>query len=272
MLTNAEIKHLSLLKEKPGREGQAKFLIEGKRAVEEALISNASLERILINAASEATKFSKIYSKAEEQRITVDEIPSTKFEKLSSTGTSQGILAVGRIRETKLEDIFSDLRSSRSALLVILDRISDPGNLGTILRSASWFGVNAIFTGAGSVDVYNPKVVRSAMASIAGLKVIQDVRPCDVMRKMKAIGFTIIASTQNARNSYSEFAFPQKSCLVFGSEATGIDKETLDLCDESVKIPRIGKMESLNVGVAASIVISEILRQRSSHRTFPLVG
>ncbi len=264
MLTNAEIKHLSGLKENAGREGQAKFLIEGKRAVTEALSNNASIERILVNIAVDSAKFSEIYSAAEDRGVVIDELPDAKFNKLSSTGTSQGVIAVARIRSISLESILGEIRSKRSALVIILDRISDPGNLGTILRSASWFGIDLVLTGEGSVDIYNPKVVRSAMAAIASLNVVQEVKPREAMSKLKSLGFTIIASSQNGKTNYSGFAFPKKSCLIFGSEASGIDKRIFDLCDESIMIPRVGKMESLNVGVASSVVMSEIMRQRSA--------
>jgi TrmH family RNA methyltransferase len=270
MLTNAEIKHLAELKEKSGRKGQAKFLIEGKRAVTEALTNKTSIDRILVDIAIDSAKFSEIYSLAEENGIDIEEVTAVKFAKLSSTETSQGIIAIASVLSTTLESVLREVRSKRNALVVVLDRISDPGNLGTILRSASWFGVDAVLTGEGSVDIYNTKVVRSAMAAIAGLTIVQDVRTNEAISLLKAIGFTSIASTQSGKKNYAEYAFPQKSCIIFGSEATGIDKKVLDVCDESIMIPRFGKMESLNVGVAGSIIMSEILRQKMSGSKPPL--
>lgn len=264
MLTNAEIKHLAELKEKSGRKGQAKFLIEGKRAVAEALTNKTSIERILVDIAIDSTKFSEIYSLAEESGITIEELTAAKFAKLSSTETSQGIIAVASVLSTTLESVLREIRSKRNALVIILDRISDPGNLGTILRSASWFGVDAVLTGEGSVDIYNTKVVRSAMAAIAGLTVAQEIKTIEAMSSLKSIGFTIIASSQAGKKNYSDYVFPQKSCIILGAEATGISKKILDVCDECVAIPQIGKMESLNVGVAGSIIMSEIVRQRAT--------
>ncbi|HUI30860.1 MAG TPA: RNA methyltransferase [Candidatus Acidoferrales bacterium] len=263
MLTNADIKRISELKERSGREEQAKFLIEGKRAVTEALTNNTSIERIIVNIAVDPSKFAEIFSVAEEIGIALDEVPAGKFSRLSSTGTSQGIIAIANIPSISLDDILNEVRSKRNALVIILERISDPGNFGTILRSASWFGVDAILTGEGSVDVYNPKVVRSALAAISCLKVVQEIKPSDEISKFKSIGFKIIASSQNGKTNYADYTFPQKSCLIFGSEAAGIERKTLDLCDESVMIPRVGKMESLNVGVASAIIMSEMVRQKS---------
>ena len=101
------------------------------------------------------------------------------------------------------------------------------------------------------------------MAAIASIDAVQEVEPRDAISKLESLGFTILASIQNGKRNYCDCVFPQKLCLIFGSEAAGIDKKTLDVCDESVFIPRIGKMESLNVGVASSIILSEIIRQRT---------
>ncbi len=230
----------------------------------EALTNKTSIERILANLAVDSGKFSEIHLLAEERGIAVEEVPATKFAKLSSTETSQGIIAVANILSTMLDSVVHEVRSKRSAVVIILDKISDPGNLGTILRSASWFGVDAVLTGEGSVDIYNAKVVRSAMAAIANLIIAQEIKTAEAVSTLKSIGFTIIASSQAAKKNYSDYAFPQKSCIILGTEATGIRKKILDFCDESIVIPRIGKMESLNVGVAGSIIMSEIVRQRAA--------
>ena len=264
MISNAEIKHLAELKERSGRIGQKRFFIEGKRSIEEALAANADIKQIIVNLATNSQKFAGIYSGAEERGIRIEEIPAEKFNKLSSTETSQGIIAVAEVHETTFENLISDLRTKRKAIVLILDRISDPGNLGTILRSAAWFGVDAVLIAKGSVDVYNPKVVRSAMAAIAGLNFLQEVTLVDEMPTLKKLGFTMIASTQNGNVGYTEYEFPKKAALVFGSEATGITQKVAAHCDESIFIPRVGKMESLNVAVATSIVLAEVVRQRSA--------
>ena len=261
-MTNAEIKRIAELKERKAREEQARFLIEGKRAIIEALTNGTSIERILINIAVDSSKLAEIYSLAEGCGFPIDEIPATRFNKLVSTGTSQGIVAVAKIASITFDRIVDKIRSKKDTLIIILDRISDPGNLGTILRSASWFGVDAVMIGDGSVDIYNPKVVRSAMSAISNVNVVQEIILIEAITTLKSFGFTIIASSQNGKKNYAFYNFPRRSCLILGSEATGIDKKTLDVCDETVMIPRIGEMESLNVGVAGSIILAEIMQQR----------
>ncbi len=267
MLSNAEIKQLSDLKERLGRREQGKFLIEGKRAIEEALSGETDIKAIVVNLSANSSKFSEILGVAEERSIQVEEVPATKFSKLSATETSQGIIAVADIRTFSSDGLAATVRSKKKSLVLLLDRISDPGNLGTILRSAAWFGVDAVLIAEGSVDIYNPKVVRSAMAAIAGLDVIQEVQLIEQITKLKSFGFIVVASSQSGKTNYSQYVFPRKTSLVLGSEANGIDKKILALCDESVCIPRVGKMESLNVGVASSIILSEIVRQRSADNT-----
>lgn len=269
MLSNAEIKRLSDLKERSGRKEHGLFFIEGKRAVQEALTGDASIAQVIFNLATPSNKLSEVYSLAGEKEIQIEEIPAAKFNKLSSTETSQGVIAVAKIRDLLPDQILSELRSKRKATVLVLDRVSDPGNLGTILRSGAWFGVDGVFIAQGSVDAYNPKVVRSAMAAICQLDVAQEVVLAEVISKLKGLGFAVIASTQDAQLSYAEYEFPNRSAIAFGSEASGISANVAQLCEVKIGIPRTGKMESLNVGVASSIVLSEVARQRSARRNNP---
>lgn len=266
MLSNADVKRLSALKDKVGRKEQGLFFIEGKRAVAEAITGGASIQRLLVSLSANPNRLSEIYALAGKEEIEIEELPAAKFDKLSSTETSQGIIAVAAVREMASDRLLSELRPKRYATVLLLDRTSDPGNLGTILRSAAWFGVDGVFIAAGSVDAYNPKVVRSAMAAICQLDVAQDVVLADEITKLKSAGFGVIGSSQDAKLSYADYKYPSRSAVVFGSEATGIDAGVLPLCDALVGIPRVGKMESLNVGVAASIVLSEIARCKTMSR------
>lgn len=266
MLSNADLRRLSELKDRAGRKRQGLFFIEGRRAILEALTGRASIEHLFLRADTNPGKLSDVLSIAEKSGITVEELPSAKFRKLTSTENSQGIIAVAAANELGSDKMLADLRPKRNAIVLLLDRISDPGNLGTILRSAVWFGVDGVFVSTGSVDAYNPKVVRSAMSAICGLSLVQDAVIIDEVKALKSLGFDTIASTQETGSSYVEYDYPRRSAVVFGSEATGISKDVMRLCSAQVRIPRIGKMESLNVGVAASIVLSEMVRRKSANR------
>ncbi len=262
MISSAEIKKLSELKDRQGRRDQNLFLIEGVRSITEALENDAGLRRIIVSLGANSEKFARLYSMASEQGIEIEEVPATKFRKLRTTETSQGIIAVASIPTITLEDFVSELRSMRAATVLLLDRISDPGNLGTILRSAAWFGVDGVLIAGNSVDVYNPKVVRSAMAAVLRLKMVQEVDLKESIQELKKFGFAVVAAELDGKTSCFDYEFPSKLAMVFGSEASGISSDIARLCETSVSIPRVGKMESLNVGVAASIVMAEASRKR----------
>lgn len=264
MLSNADIRILSDLKEKQGRKEQGLFFIEGKRSVIEALTGKAAIKQVIISLAANESRLVEIRSLAEEKGIDVAELAETKFRKLSSTDASQGVLAVSYMRGTTAGELIKELRPRRSATLILLDGVSDPGNLGTILRSAAWFGVDGIFISAGSVDAYNPKVVRSAMSAVAELNVVQEVKLSEVIGSLKEMGYSVVAATQDADTIYSDFDYDRRTAVLFGSEASGISNDLLSSCSHSVTIPRVGKMESLNVGVAASIILSEMARRDST--------
>jgi RNA methyltransferase, TrmH family len=266
MLTNADIKRLAELKDRGGRKAQGLFFIEGKRAVQEALTGDAPIKKLLVSLGSSTGKLSGIIALAGDKQVEVEELPVAKFDKLTSTETTQGIIAIAGVREMTSDELLSKIRPMRAASVLLLDRVSDPGNLGTILRSAAWFGVEGVLSGAGGVDAYNPKVVRSAMSAICQLDFVQDVVLADQIVRLKELGFTVVASEQDAPLSYSDYDYPRRCAIIFGSEASGIAAGVLDLCDARVGIPRVGKMESLNVGVAASIVLSEMARRKSAGR------
>ncbi len=264
MTTNSDTKRLAELKDRSGRKEQGLFFIEGKRAVLEALTGSAAIRWIIVSLAANQTLMTEIHTLAEEKGIEIEELPDTKFRKLSSTEASQGVIGVAAIRELSSDTLHAGLRPKRNATVILLDRISDPGNLGTVLRSAAWFGVNGVLISEKSVDAYNPKVVRSAMAAITELDVVQDVKLSDEIAALKSIGFSVVAATQDSDRSYTDLEYPRRCAVLFGSEAAGIPPELLAVCDASVAIPRIGKMESLNVGVAASIILSEMNRRKTS--------
>jgi TrmH family RNA methyltransferase len=260
-LTNAEIKKLSLLKDRSERHSQKKFLIEGKRAIIEALSYGASVHYVIVSSAVDSGKIQDIQNAIE--GVKIEEIPETKFRRLSSTEVSQGVVAVAGMKEFSRDDLLRQIRVGKKSVILVVDRVSDPGNLGTILRSAAWFGVDIVLIAKGSVDVYNPKVVRAAMAAIVELDIYKEVNLEEEVPLLKTHGYSIVAASQDGKAIYSDYTFPEKVALVVGSEAAGIEKKVLTLCEQSVAIPRIGKMESLNVGVATSIILAEIIRQRN---------
>ena len=185
-------------------------------------------------------------------RIASYQIGETLFSQLCSTENPQGVIAVIQ-QKNNANDIEGDF-------FLLCDKVQDPGNLGTIIRSAHAAGVNAIILTKGTVDIYNDKTIRSTMGSIFYVPIIYD-NDLSFLNKLKSEGFSLVAtSLEESRNFFDE-DLSQKVILSVGNEGNGISKEIFDLADKKVKIPMPGGAESLNVGVATSIILFEKVRQ-----------
>ncbi|MCA6071112.1 MAG: RNA methyltransferase [Endomicrobium sp.] len=178
------------------------------------------------------------------------------FNKLATTQSPQGILAVVK---KKQYDILEVLRSA--GLFVVLENIQDPGNLGTIIRSADAFAAKAVFVSKGSADMYSDKAVRATMGSIFHLPVIDNINMKDMLSLLKEEKFTIFATSLKGKKYLNNIKIPNKSAFIIGNEANGITNETESLADELIKIYMPGKPESLNAAVAASIIMYEATRK-----------
>ena len=150
---------------------------------------------------------------------------------------------------------------------MILDAIQDPGNLGTIIRTADAAGVSGIIAGKGTVDIYNPKVLSSAMGSLLHVPVVKvDDLPAAI-RRLKEKGIRILACDVHAEKNYLEVNYHYPLGVIFGNEGAGLHKDIIDLADEALKIPIMGKAESLNVGIACGIVLYKMQEGRNWTRT-----
>lgn len=256
ILSKEKLKQIYKLKTEKGREKEGKFLIEGLRLCEEALTSFWEVELLLF-----PSKFilSPKGKKAERrlERITreVYRISNKEIERLADTQTPQGVFAVVKKKEFFLEKTFI----KNATLLLGMDNIRDPGNLGTVIRTADAAGVNGVLLSRGCVELYNPKVIRSTMGSVFHLPVIEKLNLKDIIPQLKSSGFKIFASEVGEGKDYTKVNYPEKICLLIGSEASGIGKEVLNLADERIKIPIYGKAESLNASVAAGILLYEMV-------------
>ena len=191
------------------------------------------------------------------------------------TKTPQGVVAIIKTAEYKLEDILRP-RHSQGAYdpftqepicrrrFVILDGVSDPGNAGVIIRTAEAAGFSGLIMSDGCVDLYSPKTLRASMGSAFRLPVVQNADLHSSIRMLKSFGVKIYATAAYAEKRYYELDLSSDFALVVGNEAFGIRQDVLELCDESMSIPMPGGAESLNVGVAAGIIIYESLRQLGS--------
>ncbi len=246
--SNKIIKHTKKLLDRGGRKENRQFIIEGKRLVCDAAENGADIAYILFEQGAEISL---------PEGITAYELSHKAFSALKTTVNSQGILAVVNMPE---KDDFSPVDSDK-CLYIYLDGIADPGNMGTIIRTADACGADGIVLSENCVDIYNPKVVRSTMASIFNVPLYFDDAERSAIKKMGECGINIVSGSLQGNKSIYEVDFKGKCAVVIGNEANGITDEVIDLSTELVKIPIIGKAESLNAAVACAVMVYERLRQ-----------
>lgn len=251
-VTNKQIKNLlKLQKSSKTRKEQGLFIVEGIRMFREV-----PKELLCQVYATEA-----FYNKNPElfQERDVDELVAENvFEKLSETKTPQGVLAVVRMQEYKLEKL---LMIKKNPLFLVLENLQDPGNLGTILRTAEGAGVDGILMSRDTVDIYNPKVVRSTMGSLFRMPFVYADDIKQTVEMLKTAGVKVYAA-HLAGEEFYEKDYRTGTAFLIGNEGNGLTEELTALADEKIRIPMEGKVESLNAAIAATLMAYEVLRQR----------
>ncbi len=242
--SNSIFKQTKKLLSPSNRKKTGMFLIEGERIVNDALGLGAQMEYILI---------SETYQKNTEcnfdgQRVYI--LLDKLFDELKSTVNTQGIMAVSKYTDTSTDEI-----NYNKGLYLYLDSVTDPGNMGTIIRSAAAFGVDGIVLSKGCVDVFNPKVIRSTMSGIFSVKLYFDKD--NILKKFRDNGYQIIGTFPSDAVSSRGFCFDNKCVIVMGNEANGICSDTEKMCTHRVSIPMTEEAESLNVSVACGILLYE---------------
>lgn len=250
MLSNSQIKHLRSLHIKKIRVTEKQFIIEGHRLIEEAIHAKTKFDGIWC---------SEEYAKNNGQFLIALKKAGNKWETTSVKSLSQvcdsqhnqGIIALLPLPEQ------TEFKSNNSPIL-LLDNISNPGNMGTLLRTADWFGVKNLMLSPKCVDPYNSKVVRSAMGAHFHLNQIAQESVIKVIPLLKKEDYTIIGADMDG-TSIDKFIPPQKWALVLGNEAHGLSPHIKSLIDERVTITKFGNMESLNVAVAGGVILNSLV-------------
>lgn len=257
---NSHVKWFRALKERRGREASGAFLVEGPRAIQHALSVGATPLRVACGPQlREGNEPILSVVRSLPPDVEILRLDANAFEAISDTVTSQGVLAAFPIRNWAPEHPFSP-----DALVLVLDRVSDPGNLGTLLRSAAAVGCDGALLSPGCADAYNPKVVRSSAGAIFSV----DFATVD----WNSIQWTLqnlaakYAADGRAQLAYYEADLKGGCAILIGNEAGGLGSEARALASSEVRIPMMGGVESLNAGVAGSLLMFEALRQRAQRR------
>lgn len=253
---NEIVKSVKKLKEKKYRDLENAYIVEGIKMVKEAIIEKASIRQIII--CDDCEKSDNIPKELMYEIAKYDcmYVTSKVFKYISEVQTPQGVLAVIEKNNGDLDINYNE------DIIVALDDIQDPGNLGTILRTVDSVGLTQILVSKGTADCYNPKVVRSSMGAIYRVKVIECDDLLETLKQVKRNKFKVLVTSlgDNSKNIY-DMKY-NKKVLVIGNEANGVEERIMNMADEKVKIPMLGRTESLNAAVATGIVLYEYVRQK----------
>ena len=246
---NKILKHIAKLDLKSYRDKAGEFIVEGERICGEAisacseriscvLLTNEFLEKNIIFQKKLDDLHAKIYTVSE-----------TIFKRIAKTQTPQGVLCVLK------KPSINKLDFAKLSNVLILDGVSEPGNMGTIVRTANAFGFGTVILNKGCVDVYNPKVVRTTMGAIFKVNFVETDNIAECIAQLKAAKFSVVSTALKNSTDINKVEISEKTALVIGSEARGVSEEILKLSDMCVKIPMSEGAESLNAAVAAGIVM-----------------
>ena len=251
---NETVKNIKKLKDRKYRDLNNEFIIEGIKLVKEAISENSMIKKIVI--CEECLENAIIDEKTLYEIAKYECIYVTKkiFESISDVTHPQGILAVVEKNNKKPINYKEDI-------VLVLDGLQDPGNLGTILRTIDSANLSQIIVSKETVDAYNPKVVRSTMGAIFRVNIVQTDNLKETLKEFKKHKYKIMSTSLGATESIYDIDY-NKKVLVIGNEANGVSKEILDFADEKVIIPMLGKTESLNASVATSIIVYEYVRRK----------
>lgn len=257
---NSKLKHARQV-----RDGRVlgEIFIEGERLAEECLMAELPLVAAF-HAPSPSLRAQAVIAELERRACPVYETAAAVLDTVTDTVNSQGLVIIAARPHRSLESLFAPRESSdaEAALLVCLDGVQDPGNLGTIARTAEGAGAGGILALKGTTDAFAPKTLRSAMGAAFRLPILTGLELGEVVTRCRAARVQIAAAAADAPLVYSDYDWTQPTMIIFGNEAQGISGEALVASDVQLRIPLRPPVESLNVAAAAAAMLFEAARQR----------
>ena len=256
--SNPQVKNLTMLvKKAKERKNQGVFLVEGTKMVMEA--PTAWVKQVYVSETYEKNpEHAGDLSKLRQDGVGVETLSDSVFKSVSDTQTPQGILAVVTMPSYELEDL---LKGEKTHLL-ILESIQDPGNLGTMVRTGEGAGVTGVIMNKTTVDLFNPKTIRSTMGSIYRVPfyITEDLE--ETLGELKGAGVNLYAAHLKGKASYDDPDYTKPTAFLIGNEGNGLTDEIADLADTYIRIPMEGQVESLNAAISATLLMYETNRQR----------
>lgn len=262
-IANKKIKLAASLKQKKHRDAEGLFLAEGVRLTEAAAEAHwPAVYGLCTDEAMAQDRVQAVLRELAKQNCPMYQVPKAIYDKVSDTQEPQGILLVLRKAPAALAAL---VEAEKPPFIIVLDQLQDPGNVGTIIRTADAAGCSAIVLTKNCADVYAAKTVRAAMGSLFHLPVVTDVSAPELLAFLAAQAIDLqVTALDAAAQAYFTADFTRPTAIAFGNEGNGISPELLAAASQRIFIPMAGQAESLNVATAAAVVIYEGLRQRSA--------
>ncbi len=253
---NPKIKHLLQLQQKSSlRRSEGLFVVEGRRELMHCMTAGYEVDTVFI-LESEVTQEMPALGDA----VHVYTVSSQVYEKIAYRGTTEGIIAIVKTRHLSLNEL-SSKSATQSPLYVVLESVEKPGNLGAILRSADAAGVTAVIVCDPLTDLYNPNLIRSSIGAVFTVPVVACTSEACISF-LKENGVQILTAQLQDSHLYYDQDMTQPTAIVMGTEATGLTSQWREAADAHIRIPMLGRLDSLNVSVSAAILMYEAIRQR----------
>lgn len=260
---NPEVKTAYRLKNKRQRDLTDTFFIEGFRELSRAVQGKITIEKLFFSPEHFLKdQESSLIEQIAKMGAELIQCSKAVFEKLSLRDRPDGLIAVAKQRHLKIQDLENIIKKKQNPFLLIAESIEKPGNLGTILRSCDAVQVDAAIICDQCTDIYNPNVIRSSIGTLFTQKVIECTTK-DLLGCLLKSRIQIVAATPHAKKEYTQVDLAKKVAIVVGSEQYGLSKSWMEKCNIQVKIPMLGAVDSLNVSAATTLLLYEVIRQRS---------
>lgn len=253
-ITKQQLADIKLLLQKKYREEAGKFIIEGWKSIQEAANAGVKIDTVLYDELRVENK--KLLSWLQDHARRTYVVKSKELDSIADTVSAQGIIAV--LPKFPGEKNIAPVFEKKQSLIVVLDGINDPGNLGTIVRTCDWFGVDALVIGKNSVELYNPKVIRATMGSIFHFPIDENADLKQFLALVKRERYTIYSTELTDSKDIRTISFSDRAVVVIGSESHGVSPEISSMADQKILIPQFGKAESLNAAMACGVILSRM--------------
>ncbi|MBR6643394.1 MAG: RNA methyltransferase [Lachnospiraceae bacterium] len=252
--SNVQIKQIiALMKKSKERKEQKAFVIEGRKMFEEICQDTSRIVRAYFSE----SYVKDMYTDRELPKIPHEIVADSVFDAMAETVTPQGVLAVVKMPEYSLDEMVAG-----AGTLVLLENLRDPGNLGTIIRTAEAAGVSGVILSKESVDIYNPKVIRSTMGAVYRVPFLYAEDFMELLERLKEQNVRLLAAHLKGQKTFDKADYSGKVGILIGNEANGLSDEVAELAEEKVLIPMAGCVESLNAAVAAALLMYEAFRKQ----------